>query len=242
MPYRQRDIIFFRNEPNHLVTFHDELRTHLPAFGRILDLGCGPNRELAPYRTTGRQVWGTDFQTHPELTDAQWFRPMMPDGKIPFPSGSFEVVAASWVLEHVMDPEHFLGEVRRVLRPGGYLVAHTISGVHYVTGLRRLMSVFPHDVVQNLIWNLYKRPAHDTFPTCYRLNSASQLRRACEKTGLAIHRIRRCADQGYFRFCRMLLLLANVCDWTLEHLSPGLGRLYLTVTLRSPSGSGSRRA
>ena len=47
------------------------------------------------------------------------------DGELPFEDGSFEVVWASEVIEHVADTARWLSEVRRVLRPRGRLLLTT---------------------------------------------------------------------------------------------------------------------
>ena len=39
--------------------------------------------------------------------------------KLPFASGSFDVVLALWSLNHVIDPEQCIVEVDRVLKTGG---------------------------------------------------------------------------------------------------------------------------
>jgi 2-polyprenyl-3-methyl-5-hydroxy-6-metoxy-1,4-benzoquinol methylase len=46
---------------------------------------------------------------------------------MPFPSGSFDLVIFTEVLEHIAitDPRVVLGEIRRVLRPGGRVVLST---------------------------------------------------------------------------------------------------------------------
>jgi SAM-dependent methyltransferase len=44
---------------------------------------------------------------------------------IPYPDGSFDVVIANHVLEHVADDARVLSEIRRVLRPGGTAVLQT---------------------------------------------------------------------------------------------------------------------
>ena len=56
-----------------------------------------------------------------------------------FPDGSFDLVTFLEVIEHLDDPGRALEELRRVLRPGGYLVVSTP-----VPGL-----------VWNLIWHLW---------------------------------------------------------------------------------------
>ena len=52
---------------------------------------------------------------------------------LPFPDESFDVVVAAWMLYHVPDLDSTLAEVRRVLRPGGTLVAVTNGNAHLVT-------------------------------------------------------------------------------------------------------------
>jgi ubiquinone/menaquinone biosynthesis C-methylase UbiE len=49
------------------------------------------------------------------------------DGALPFDDGSFEVVWASEVIEHVADTARWLSEVRRVLAPRGRLLLTTPS-------------------------------------------------------------------------------------------------------------------
>ncbi len=48
--------------------------------------------------------------------------------KASYPDGHFDVVIASEVFEHVRDPKAMVGEIARVLRPGGLLWATTPHG------------------------------------------------------------------------------------------------------------------
>ena len=49
------------------------------------------------------------------------------DGPLPFEDGSFDLVWASEVIEHVTDTARWLSEVRRVLAPAGRLLVTTPS-------------------------------------------------------------------------------------------------------------------
>jgi SAM-dependent methyltransferase len=226
----------FPAEPRQRVAFHREVAARLPAVGRVLDLGCGKNVELAGYRTAQREVWGVDFQAHPQLSHQEWFRLLDPDGTIPFPAGHFDIVAACWVLEHVREPQRFMAEVERVLRPGGWLIALTVSGHHYVTWVTRVVGLLPGGVAPRLVRRLYKREARDRFPAYYRMNTVGQLTGACTGTSLEVERIARFADQGYFGFSNAARTMATVCDWSLEQVAAGWGRIYLTVVCRKSDG------
>ncbi len=225
---------FFPQEEDAEYGYHRAIRAHLDG-PRILNFGCGRNTDLSVFRTEGKEVWGVDFTVHPELREPEFFRPLAADGRVPFPEDFFDLIASRWVLEHVARPARFLGEVRRLLRPGGRFVALTVNAGHYVSWLSYLTGVLPHDLKQRLVRRLYGRPVHDTFPVCYRLNTPAQLRRRAAEAGLCVEAIAGYANPDYFRFLPLLRQTAIVADWLLERLGTGLGRVYLVVTFRKPA-------
>lgn len=99
---------------------HGALTVLLPELrGEVLDVGCGTK----PYRTLipATRYVGLDYDS-PERR-GQGFADVFYDGdRFPFEDGSFDGVLCTQVLEHVFNPEEFLREVARVLRPGGTLV------------------------------------------------------------------------------------------------------------------------
>ena len=239
----------FPRDLHHVAGLHQAIRAASSGHGRILDLGCGSNSDLAPYRSSTQEVWGTDFQAHPELQHPEWFRLLQSDGTIPFPDGFFDTVVCVMVLEHVVEPLRFLKEVGRVLRPGGRFIGHSISGMHYVTFLRRMFGLLPHTTNQAIVKLLYNRAEVDTFPAFYRMNTRSRLSRTCLEAGLKIVGMQRYADPGYFRFAKPVQTAAILLDRILDGLCPGWGRLYFTMTAEktetpsasapSPMGRGS---
>ena len=97
---------------------------------RVLDLGCGQGDLTAVIAGAGAHPLGVEVadaalrrarRRHPELR----FAPAPIDGPLPLEDGSFDVVWASEVIEHVSDTARWLSEVRRVLVPGGRLLVTT---------------------------------------------------------------------------------------------------------------------
>jgi SAM-dependent methyltransferase len=101
----------------------DGLRGFFPQLtGEVLDVGCGrkPYQHLVP----ARRYVGLDLDT-PELRELGAADLFYSGGKIPVAAESFDAVLCSQVLEHIFAPAEFLGEIRRVLRPGGVLLLTT---------------------------------------------------------------------------------------------------------------------
>jgi SAM-dependent methyltransferase len=95
---------------------------HAPVMtGRLLDFGCGSK----PYRALFEvdDYIGLDFENpgHPHLNEQI---DVYYDGKrIPFGDASFDSVFSSEVFEHVFNLPEVLDEIKRVLKPGGLLLA-----------------------------------------------------------------------------------------------------------------------
>jgi len=90
--------------------------------GRVLDVGCGrkPYRHLVP--ATDYVGLELDTPTARQLGEADLY---YSGGGFPVPDASFDAVICSQVLEHIFTPAEFLGEINRVLRPGGSLLLTT---------------------------------------------------------------------------------------------------------------------
>ena len=96
------------------------------ARGRTLDLGTGTGRNL-PLYPAGVQVVGVEPSSD-ALVRARRRAPGTPLVRataeaLPFGDGVFDTVVCGLVLCSVSDPSRALGELRRVLRPGGQLRA-----------------------------------------------------------------------------------------------------------------------
>jgi SAM-dependent methyltransferase len=101
----------------------DSMQEFFPRLtGAVLDVGCGrkPYRHLVP----ARDYVGLDLDT-PELRELGAADLFYGGGRMPVEDERFEGVLCSQVLEHIFSPTDFLGEIRRVLRPNGWLLLTT---------------------------------------------------------------------------------------------------------------------
>ena len=112
---------------------------------RILDAGCGSGPIAAALRDRGATVTG--FDSSAGMLDLARRR-LGPDadlhladlgGPLPFPDNAFDDVIAASVLHYLQDWAGPLAELRRVLKPGGRLIAavehpFAIAMMHYMQG------------------------------------------------------------------------------------------------------------
>lgn len=91
---------------------------------RVLDLGCRYGALTRAY-AEGNEVVGVDVDRDALAEAAKlgietvWADV---DEPLPFPDGSFDVVVAGELIEHLRDPNRLVAEARRVLGPGGTFV------------------------------------------------------------------------------------------------------------------------
>lgn len=88
--------------------------------GTLLDFGCGDMPYEGLLRPRVQQYVGIDLPGNPR---AQFT--LKADGTTDAPDASADVVLSTQVLEHVVSPEVYLGECRRMLKPGGLLLLST---------------------------------------------------------------------------------------------------------------------
>ena len=115
-------------------------RLDLEPDSRVLDVGCGTGelwRRNLPDVPPGCEVVLSDqspgmaSEARDKLAADRRFTYCVCDAQLlPFPEGSFDQVVANHMLYHVPDRRRALGEIWRVLRPGGRLMAATNGNSH----------------------------------------------------------------------------------------------------------------
>jgi SAM-dependent methyltransferase len=142
-------------------------RLDLPPRARVLDVGCGTGANGRVLGAGDRVAIGVDASAMAlalgeRLDHAARLRA---DGALlPFADGSFDLVCALDVLEHLDDDAAAVRELRRVLRPGGVLLV-------FVPALR-------------LLWGLQDEISHHR-----RRYAPGQLRGLISGAGLRVERL-----------------------------------------------------
>jgi SAM-dependent methyltransferase len=93
----------------------------------VLDAGCGNGRPLALLQQQGCTAVGVDLSLGMARTARH---PLVAAGDVqdlPFPDSVFDAAVALMMLYHVPNQEAAAAELRRVVRPGGVVVATTAS-------------------------------------------------------------------------------------------------------------------
>jgi SAM-dependent methyltransferase len=172
---------------------------------RILDLGCGRNGLhgddllCAP----GADVFGVDPDPGALAANSVISPRAVGSGEdLPFATGTFDVVASAWVLEHLDLPGLVLSEVHRVLVPGGSFVFLTPNAWNYNTWMIRAI---PHRWHAGLTRRLYGRGEGDAYPVRYRANSSGRLHRLLNAAGFERTQLIYNGDPSYIAFNRPLL-------------------------------------
>jgi SAM-dependent methyltransferase len=192
---------FKKNWDNLL--FRDFILQRIDREARILDYGAGRGHvEQMNFKGLVEFVAGVDpdpaVHENPYLDEARVLP--LPSAKIPYEDNSFDVVFADNVMEHVADPIVTFQEVRRVLKPGGIFIAKTPNKWHYMPLIARCTPTSFHKAVNRR----RGREVHDTFPTCYRCNSAGDVRTLAKVANMEVRLIRRIEGwPEYLRFNAM---------------------------------------
>jgi len=92
---------------------------------RVLDLGGGTGRLTR--QLTQRGIWTAVLDNSQHVRQAPAPRVLGDANQLPFAAGSFDAVAALYLLYHLEQPLRALREARRVLRAGGTFVASTTA-------------------------------------------------------------------------------------------------------------------
>ena len=208
--------------------YQDLVAARLTPASRVLDLGCGRGGVMERLHPRAGFVAGLDpdlrsLQEHraPELAQSSGLAEALP-----YADSTFDLVCCSWVLEHLADPAPVFAEVARVLAPGGHFVLLTPNRCHPLVMFNQALRW----TQGQLVGRFYDRAKADTFPACYRANTAAQIEHLARDAGLEQVSLHFIGDPTYLAFNEVLFRLACL----LERVMPRWMRVHLVGEYIAP--------
>lgn len=116
---------------------------------RVLDVGCGTGVDLVRFAKGGAHATGVDIADNAIALARRNFahrglpaKLLVADGeRLPFADGQFDFVFAHGVAQYTTDGPRLVGEVHRVLKPGGEAVFQGYNRLSWLNALSALMKV-----------------------------------------------------------------------------------------------------
>lgn len=194
------------------------------AAGKVLDVGCGSGDLVVFYVTKGLCYTGVDLSSsmieransnYSEFVgEKKAFFQVADCENLPFKDGEFDALSAVALIEYLPEPAKALGEIYRVLKPGGYLLI-TVPNKKCVNNLFR----FFFRPLTNLLFPLYARIKKSPLSAMRNVRhysySQEEIDLIMQKRGL------RKIAQRYTNFC--------IIPHPLDHLIPGV---YINISER----------
>ena len=199
------------------VTFHNKDFTNASLF----------KVELMDLRTSGAEVWACDISEAVSEHAASHHQVQISiDGKLPFEDCFFDIIVSDVTFEHVTNPEMVAAELKRVLKPGGYICARTPNKYGYPAIVARMVPNRSHVAALQKISP--ERNAVDIFPTAFKMNTISGVRKLFSGCEIGFYRA---SSEPSYHFNNALIYRFFLL---VHRLLPGFLSTSLVIFIKKP--------
>jgi SAM-dependent methyltransferase len=173
------------------VEFYGRVRSQINSEHTVLDLGggrgawfeddpCDYRRSIRYLKGSVKELIAADVD-QAVLQNRTCDRSIVYDKTVPLPDKSVDIIVSDYVIEHVVEVDHFVSEIRRLLKPSGWFCARTPHKLNYVALGTRIVPNSNH--ASFLKGAQPGRKEEDVFPTAYKLNTLKSIKRSFEGFG-----------------------------------------------------------
>lgn len=167
------------------IEFYSRIRSLIRDGHTVVDYGAGRGQgtvdDPVPYRKQLRNLLDEKWRVVGVDIDSAVFENIgvnsalliQADGSIPLDSESVDVIVSDSTFEHIDNPEVSTSEIKRILKPGGWLCARTPNFWGYISLGANLIPNSLHAAILKYLQP--DRKEIDIFPTKYELNTKKKL-------------------------------------------------------------------
>lgn len=146
-PFHDLEASQYEWQTQKTVLIVEALRALRPS-GTLADVGCHTGLATAAFRATGfTRAVGFDINAHAlsrlALRDIEAREWHAGDEPCPAADGEFEATVAGDIIEHIVDTDSFVDELRRVTRPNGHVIITTPNLAFWLSRVRLLLGKTP---------------------------------------------------------------------------------------------------
>jgi SAM-dependent methyltransferase len=187
--------------------FGQTVRETLPIGATLLDAGCGRSAPvLSAFRGIAERLIGVDLIDFTVSSpDLELYKADI--SCVPLADSSIDLVMSRSVMEHVRQPLAAFREMHRLLKPGGHFIFLTANLWDYVSIAAGLI---PNRFHPWIVSHIAGRRIENVFPTQYRCNTSSAIRRYATLSGFRVEKLEYLSQYpAYFMFNGFLFLLGT---------------------------------
>ena len=151
---------------------------------------------------------------------------IQPDAPLPFADDAFDLIISDFVFEHIDNPSLVSSELRRILKPGGWICARTPNKYCLISLVTRLIHNSRHSRILRRVQP--ERQSIDVFPTVFKLNNKRAITTWFPPDAFDNFTYRYEAEPSYFFNHRAVFALMLLINW----LTPPVMKSGLFVFLR----------
>jgi SAM-dependent methyltransferase len=203
-PNRATNRLYYRltKRPHHFALYRSLVGEAVARASAVVHLGAGSVflGDVSAAPVDGKTIYAVEPDAETLATNRAPNRICAGGESIPLPDASVDAVVCEYVVEHLVEPERVLRELRRILRPGGRFVFVTPNAWSYSAIATRLTSQRFHEAFLGRLTKLGGSGNQKPFPTAFRMNTRGQIERLARDTGYVVHALHSCVDHPTYTY------------------------------------------
>jgi SAM-dependent methyltransferase len=175
---------YFPVYEDKLTQYKEVIERYLSGSQILLDAGCGSGKEtVINYKEKAKLAIGIDLSPEIENNNTLHKKIVGSVYEIPLDNNSVDIIVTQSLIEHLEKPERLFQEASRVLKPGGIFILMTPNLMGWRSFISKCTPFWFHVIMNKKLYGVNKK---DVFPTHYKANTISKLKKLLKNNDFTI--------------------------------------------------------